>query len=164
MEQLINMLKLIISNEKTRTVIDPVWVADVAIKKMDPEGRSPLLITLAATLELRQLARMLLRKYFAPVEDTEEAAEPHSLFPDLQWRYPKAPPEKKAKTSKAKEEGEEDKQGYVLLEEMDYEDMRFNIARLRKTGYGMLAHADRLEAWMFEHMIKKARAEAEAKS
>ena len=68
MDQLTDLLKDIIYKERTKSVISPAWVADEAIKKIDPENKSPFLVRIAAILHLRQLARPLLRKQFDPTK------------------------------------------------------------------------------------------------
>ena len=128
-EPLIVLLKLIVHRAHDKSVINPAWVADEAIKELDPENKSPHLVRIAAVLQLRQLARPLLRKQFDPTKPANE--QPPSLFPELQWRYPKA----------------EEKEGYVILTEMTKADIKYNVDRMRKTCRGMSKHADRLEAF-----------------
>jgi hypothetical protein len=129
MEQLIAILKEIIHNERDTSVINPVWAADEAYKKIDPENKAPFLVRIAAIIQLRQLARPLLRKQFDPTKS--EIEQPPSLFPELQWRYPKVGT----------------KEGYVLLMDMTKADIRYNVARMRKTCRSISSHADRLEAF-----------------
>ena len=129
MKPLTLILSGIINAEQTRPVIDPVWAANEAYKSIDPENRAPLLVRTAAVLHLRQLARPLLRKQFDPNKSVKE--QPPSLFPDLQWRYPKAGV----------------KYGYVLLTAMTMEDIRYNVARMRKTSKTQASNADALEAF-----------------
>lgn len=126
---LVNILKLIIHDERTTAVIDPIWVAEEAFKRIDPETRSPALVRVAAVLHLRQLARPLLRKQFDPTKPAKE--QPPSLFPELQWRYPKA----------------EEKEGYIVLTKMTKVDVKYNVDRMRKTCRGISSHADRLEVF-----------------
>ena len=129
MEPLITLLKAIIHKERDRSVISPTWVAEEAFNRIDLENKSPSLVRLAAILQLRQLARPLLRKQFDPTKPIHE--QPPSLFPELQWRYPKV----------------EENEGYVLLTEMTKADIKYNVDRMRKTSRGISKHADRLEAF-----------------
>lgn len=110
--------------------VSAAWLATEAMIELDPERISPSRVYGAAHLELRQLARSILRHAADPAE---EGAEQHELFPGLQRRYPSA------------ESGEEPV--YVKLEHLTEDDVRFNVARLRAEATTKLAHADALEAW-----------------
>ncbi len=108
--------------------ISPSWLATEAMLELDPDRVSPNLVYGAAHLELRQVARGILRKI------PEDKEEQHDLFPDLQKRYPVA--------RSSNEEPE-----YVLLEKMTEEDVSWNVHRLRTEGNTKLRKADALEAW-----------------
>jgi hypothetical protein len=94
------------------------------------------LVYLGCHLELRQIARQILRERFEPEEDINKPV--HPLFPELQWRYPIV------------HQREEEPQ-YVLLELLEPNDWRFNVKRLRLDAASRLRHADALEAWGFAH-------------
>lgn len=112
--------------------VSAAWLATEAMIELDPDRISPPRVYAAAHLELRQLARSILRSAADP---TETGAEQHELFPGLQRRYPTA----RGITAEEPE--------YVKLEHLTEEDVRFNVARLRAEATTKLAHADALEAW-----------------
>lgn len=93
------------------------------------------LVYLGCHLELRQIARGLLRQHFEEPPSPAGELTQHELFPDLQRRYPSA---------RSKEASEPE---YVLLDEMTDSDIWFNVERLRKEGASKLRHADALEAF-----------------
>jgi hypothetical protein len=131
----INEVALIIHADRENPDISPSSVADAAATVMDPDNAAPPLLRKVAIYQLRQIARRLLRKHFNPSKGKKgEITEPDSLFPDLQWRYPRM-----------KLKGEEPR--YALLKELTRSDVAYNVANLRRVGSGMQAHADRLEAW-----------------
>lgn len=124
----------VIDRRRDRQSISPSWVATEAMNDLDPERVSVEIVYFGCHLQLRQIAREILRKRFKPDEAPERSAQ-HDLFPDLQWRYPTA------RTAK-NEEPE-----YVLLESLTKEDINYNVARLRSEAVAKLRHADALEAF-----------------
>lgn len=104
--------------------------------ELDPEKtverRHPL-IWIGCHLELRQIARSLLRKRFEPEDDGKDGCD--ELFPDLQWRYPAA------------RSANEPEPSYILREMMSDTDVGYNVARLRAEAAAKNQHADALEAW-----------------
>ena len=130
--QLVAILSRIVDTRRGERAINPSWVATEALIEIDPEAKSPLLVRVACHLELRQLARGLLREVFERGESVDDS---HPLFPELQWRYPQASRKGDAEPS------------YVLLDEMTPKDIGYNVDRLRMEGRAKLAHADRLEAF-----------------
>jgi hypothetical protein len=130
--QLVAILSRIVDTRRGERTINPSWVATEALIEIDPDGKSPPLVRVGCHLELRQLARGLLREVF---ERGESADDAHPLFPELQWRYPQASRKGDAEPS------------YILLDEMMPKDIAYNVDRLRMEGRSKLAHADRLEAF-----------------
>lgn len=116
------------------SAISPSWVATEGMNKLDEnvdnKSRAPL-IYVGCHLQLRQIARALLRNEF---EDDKEKSAQHELFPDLQWRYPRQ-----------HRAGEEP--CYILLEDMTDADVEYNVVRLRDEGNAKLKHATALQAW-----------------
>jgi hypothetical protein len=112
--------------------VSPNWLATAAMEEMDPDRSSPTIVYTAAHLELRQLARSILRKAADPID---EASDQHEMFPLLQKRYPAA-------RSTTTEEPE-----YVKLEALTELDVAFNLGRMRASASRLLAHCDALEAW-----------------
>lgn len=123
----------IIDLRRGQITISPAWVATEAMYVIDPERLGPDLEYFGCHLQLRQIARQLLRQRFEP--DDQRLSAQHELWPDLQPRYPKA--------NSAKTEEPE----YVLLEHMTSEDIDYNVARLRNEANAKLRHADALEAF-----------------
>jgi hypothetical protein len=101
---------------------------------IDSERRAPLLVHLGCNLQLRQIAREMLRGKYEPDGDSDADAQ-HSLWPELQKRYP---------TAKSARDGDPE---YVLLEHLTDADLAYNIARLRSEAQSKLRHATALEAW-----------------
>lgn len=96
---------------------------------IDPDRSAPGMVTLAAHLELRQLARSICRQR-AKQEEGEAAQS--ALFDDqLQKRYP------------ATRGGEE---VYILREYMTLPERAENISRLRREAASKSRHADALQA------------------
>lgn len=114
--------------------ISPAWLATETMAELDPDKRAPEMVYHAAHLQLRQLAREICRgKWDINLED-ENGPEQHQLFPDLQKRYPVA-------------HGLNVEPEYVLLEDLEEADVRFNVQRMRRTSGKLQKHADALEAW-----------------
>ncbi len=126
----------IIETRRNEKRINPSWIATEALLEIDPDKVSVPLVYLGCHLELRQIARGLLRQHFEnPSSPADDEVAQHDLFPDLQRRYPSA---------RSKEAAEPE---YVLLDEMTDSDIWFNVGRLRKEGTAKLRHADALEAF-----------------
>jgi hypothetical protein len=134
-QALTTIVAKIIETRRDEVRINPSWIATEALLEIDPEKVSLPLVYLGCHLELRQIARGLLRQHFEEPPSPADELIQHELFPDLQRRYPSA-------RSKASSEPE-----YVLLDEMTDSDIWFNVGRLRKEGVAKLRHADALEAF-----------------
>ena len=133
---LIALVSRIIDTRRAESRISPSWVATEAMSELDGGHISPPLVYLGCHLELRQIARGVLRTWFGD-EATSDDGQPrqHELFPDLQWRYPTA------------RSARNDEPEYVLLDDMGEDDANFSIARLRSKAFAKMRHADALEAW-----------------
>ena len=131
-EKLIAVIARIIELRSTAVCISPTWVATEALIVIDEKKLSPPLVSLGCHLQLRQIARGLLRKRY---EDDDEDSDQDDLFPELQARYPTA-------RSRHLEEPE-----YILREKMSDEDINYNVHRLRQEAEAKLSHADALEAY-----------------
>lgn len=116
--------------------IDPYAVATAVLTKMTEHD-----FRLAAHLQLRQLARHLLRRDDLDKEDDGSTSASFSRdawayarepeIPDLlQDRYPRI-----------------DHQGYIKRELMAEDDWRWNVDKLRREGDAKHAHATALEKW-----------------
>jgi hypothetical protein len=141
-QKLQNLLQEIYESRKRDSRVSAAWLATEAMQELDPDRITQPLIYLAAHLELRQLARQILRKRFEPDEEEERTRDAqHELFPHLQRRYP------------AFHESGIDPE-YVLLEDLTEKDVKFNINRLRSEALAKLNHARALEAWWENHQQK----------
>lgn len=116
---------------KKLIAISPKDLADEVYKAIDPKKISPLLVQMAAILELRQLARAVCRQRNV---ESQQATEQSTLF-DLQPRYPAT-----------RTMGEETEEVYVLREHLTVAERRENSSRLRVEGEAKMAHADALDA------------------
>ena len=102
-------------------------VASIVVHTLDPHHISPAIIRWGCELELRQMARAILRNQYEQLE-AEGACD--DMFP-LQERYP----------------GFGDNAGqYLPRAKMTQEDYMGNVARLRREAHSKLAHADKLES------------------
>jgi hypothetical protein len=103
-------------------------LAGVVIDQIDAEGSAPILVRWGCVLELRQLARPMLRREFEQQDIDQAQGE---LFEGLQDRYP----------------GVGDHKGmYVPRQMMTLPDYDANIARLRHEAEAKQKHADALAA------------------
>jgi hypothetical protein len=132
-QKLIDIVTRIVDERREETRISPSWVATEAMLVIDPRRTAPPLVHLGCHLELRQLARSILREWFEGEQEDHDSAQ-HELFPNLQRRYPVQ-----------RTRGDEPE--YVRLEDMSIADLRFNVGRLRREAHAKLAHADALEAF-----------------
>lgn len=117
-------------DEQGEIEVRPAMLAEAVRRQIDPEGVSPVLMSYAGVLQLRQMARSVCRK--AINEDDEDGAGQAALFDgQLQRRYP------------AERNGEE---VYVLRDHLSLDERRRNIFRLRAEASSKARHADALEA------------------
>lgn len=129
MDDLWNAIAAVINRDSLQPRINPAWVANEALMSLDPTRISPTAVYNGCLLQARQVARGMLRGKF----ETEETSQ-HSLFPDLQPRYP------------VKHEGSSEPE-YILLEQMSDGDIEYNVERLRSEAEAKLKHADALEEY-----------------
>lgn len=135
-QPLTDIVARIIDEYRGEPRISPSWVATQAMAELDPDRSSVRLVYLGCHLELRQIARSVLRMRFEDEDGRDDDDDPtrqHELFPELQWRYP---------TARSRDAEPE----YVRLEFLTDGDIQFNVERLRREGRSKLAHADALEA------------------
>src|SRR5215471_7720551 len=135
-----NLLLEIFERRKDAIRISPAWLATEAMQEIDPGRTADEREYFGCELALRQIARGICRKFFEP--DDEYQSAQHSLWPDLQTRYPAA--------------HEQDVEyEYVKLEHLSERDVRFNVNRLRSEARAKLSHADALEAWWDERAMSE---------
>ena len=112
-DRLMDVLRECLAAVNSEIEIQPALLARCAIKTIDPRDMSPPLLSYAANLELRQLARGLLRKNFDPIADDNPQAE---MFEGLQDRYP------------TKRNGEPT---YVILQDLTDDEIDENLVAYR---------------------------------
>lgn len=113
--------------------ISPADLATDVFNDIDPKKTSPMLVQMAAVLELRQLARGVCRQRHI---DSERDAEQGNLFDfQLQPRYP----------ALRTVDGESE-EVYVLREHLTFSERMRNIERLRREAEAKMVHADALQA------------------
>ena len=128
-ELLMDVLRECLEKVDSEIEIQPALLASCAVKLIDPEKLSPKLVEWAANLELRQLARGLLRKKFDPIAEDNPQAE---MFECLQDRYP------------TKRNGEPT---YVLLDELTEDEIQENLNRMAREINAKQKHYDALQAY-----------------
>lgn len=127
--QLTEILRECITQFDSDIAISPAILASQAMKMMDDGGVSPVLVAYSSNMNLRQIARKLLRREFDPVyEDDSGQSE---MFTGLQERYPCL---------------RADDFVYVQRMRMTLEEREFMVSRLRKEALAKTQHADSLQA------------------
>jgi hypothetical protein len=116
--------------DATEATINPAHVAARALERLDPASGAPVLVSYAAVLQYRQMARSICRK-IAMVDDPGADGQSSLFDGQLQRRYP------------AHRSGEE---VYVLREHLTLAGRRANSARLRAEAASKLQHANALDA------------------
>lgn len=117
----------LISNRAHVGTLYPESIATEVLLEIDPHHPKDRVYALAHMM-LMQIAREILRRKWDP--DRKRSPEDQGELFELQDRYPRA-----------------SGFGYVLRAQMTRDDVAHNVAWLRRTGKGYLAHADALEAW-----------------
>jgi hypothetical protein len=123
-----------IDKSRAQSTIKPAWIANAVMQRLDPSRVAPPAVYGGCNSYVRQVARSQLRTIFEPDGRSGPAIQ-HVLFPELQWRYPKA------------HSADRDDPEYVLTDDMSADDVAYNVARLRAESETKQKHADALEAW-----------------
>lgn len=131
MDELYSVIAGIIEARREEGRINASWVANEALKVVDPERVSVTCVYNGCLEHAKQHARGLLGKKFDKVENNDPQFE---LFTELQWRYPVRP-----------ERGIE--RSYVLLEQMTEDDVDYNEQRFLSAAEEFGKHARALRAW-----------------
>jgi len=113
---------------KADTPISAEWLASSALKDLDPEDEAPTLVSFGCNLQLRQMARDLLRKTYDPIAAESPQSE---MFEKLQDRYP----------GFGRNKGK-----YIPRHLMTLEDRQGNIDRMTREVKAKLEHRDALQA------------------
>lgn len=138
-KHLYEIITRVIENRADEITINPAWIATEAMAVSDPDGTANPTVYHGCHLQFRQIARSICRGKFEEAEGDESQ---HSLFPDLQTRYPVK-----------RKQGEEPE--YKLLEELTDEDVQYNVNRLTLESAKKMKHARALSAW---HLTRRAAA------
>lgn len=134
-DRLLDILRVCLEKFDSESEVKPALLASEALKVIDPDDSSPVLMSWAANLELRQLSRGMLRNHYDPTEMETPQIE---LFEGLQDRYP------------TKRGGEPT---YVLLAECTDEEIQENLDRMARQITGLQKHHDALEAYLLGRQL-----------
>lgn len=119
-------------DELSVEAISPAELANYTYRVIDPGSVAPDLVTAAAILTLRQMARAICRARNREEQDNVEDGGQETLFEmELQPRYPARRNEDEV---------------YVQRERLTFEERQIIIAKLRAEASAKSAHADALEA------------------
>lgn len=126
-EQIENVIRQCIG-EDMDIPISPALVAKCAMDILDPDNITPSTVAYAANLELRQVARKILRRAFDPIDPDNTQSE---MFENLQDKYPAH---------------RGDEIVYVPRMQLTYDERMYNVSRIEKEAESKLRHADELRA------------------
>lgn len=129
-KQLEDTLRQCLEIVYNEVAISPAMLASCAINKLDSDNVSPILVQWGCNLELRQMARAMLRREFDPLIDKNDDHQPE-LFTGLQAKYP------------CKRNGEN---VYVDRMRLTKEERLFNIERMSREIDAKTQHRDALQA------------------
>jgi hypothetical protein len=129
-EKLTSHISSVIEESESEIAISPAFVAKRVLELIDPNSIAPTLVSYGCNLEIRQVARGILRKRFESYDEDGNGGQVE-MFEGLQDRYP------------ARRNGES-----VYVKRMDLVlDERLLIPqRLRQEAGEKLKHADAFEA------------------
>lgn len=127
--QLNEILRECISNFESDAPLSPAVLAMMAMKRLDEGGVAPVLVAYSSNLNLRQMARNILRREFDPIEKAESGQV--EMFDKLQDRYP------------CERNGE---LVYVVRMQMRLEERRRVENRMRLAGVALIEHSDSMRA------------------
>jgi len=128
--QLQNLLRNALVSYSADMPVSAESLSATVIDEIDPQHAAPVLVRWGCVLELRQLARPMLRREYEEKDERQQ-----EMFDALQDRYPGA----------GKNKG-----SYIPRHMMTAKDYMANIERLRNEARAKLKHADALEAEYLE--------------
>lgn len=129
-DKLSNYINTAIDSHCGEISISPSFIAQKVIAAIDPQGTSQPLVTYGFNLQIRAVARGILRHAFDPLSNEQNTLQAE-MFTELQSRYP------------AKRNGDF---VYVLRAEMSLEERQLIPKRLRTDADSRLKHARAFEA------------------
>ena len=127
-----DVLRQCLAEIESDIAIAPSLLARCALKKLDPTDSTLAVITWIATLQLREMARALLRDTFS--DDAVESKQ-HDMFPGCQAMYP------------TMRDGEST---YVPLKQITPAELQDNIDRLAREVKTKNKHIRALRAYQRE--------------
>lgn len=136
-EQLVQTLRVLYAAKDGAGVIeiDPAYLAAEALSTIDPSQQSPALVSWAATLSLRQMARSICGQSHRQQDEQAENGQDQLFASQLQNRYP------------CRRNGRD---VYVIRGYMTRDEYEVNIARLTNEAVAKQRHSDALRAEMEE--------------
>ena len=134
-DQLVQNLRVLYTKKDSAGVIeiDPAYLAAEALLTIDPSQQSPALVSWAATLSLRQLARSICGQSHREQQEQAESGQEQLFAGQLQNRYP------------CHRNGRD---VYVIRSHMTRDEYEVNIARLTNEAVAKQRHSDALRAEM----------------
>jgi hypothetical protein len=128
--QLEETLNICLKQIEDEIEISPAFLSDCAMKRLDAFNRAPVLVKWGCSLQLRQLARGILRGAFDPMSDESKASQ-SDMFGGLQDKYP------------CTRNGD---RVYVDRMNLTRNERHYNMLRLTKEANTKLQHAEALKA------------------
>ena len=125
-----DVLRQCLAEIESDIAIAPSLLARCALKKLDPTDSTLAVITCIATLQLREMARALLRDTFS---DGAVEIKQHDMFPGCQAMYP------------TMRDGEST---YVPLEQITDAEIHENLDRMAREIGTKTQHFDALTAYL----------------
>ena len=134
-DQLVQTLRALYTEKDEAGVIeiDPAYLAAEALSTIDPSRCSPVLVSHAAMLSLKQLARSICGQSQRDQKKSIESGQEELFSSQLQNRYP------------CNRNGRD---VYVIREYMTRDEYEVNIARLTNEAVAKQRHSDALRAEM----------------
>ena len=135
-EELYAIVRIVVDRAVAVVDVSPAWVATETMQEIGFARATHRLAYAGCHLEVRQIARQLLRGRFDPAERAKESAdETDDLFPEtLQDRYPRRPKK-------------DEEPVYALRDQLLADDVDYNVERMMRAGQALLKHARALKAW-----------------
>lgn len=134
-DQLVQTLRALYTEKDEAGVIeiDPAYLAAEALSTIDPAKQAPILVSHAAMLSLKQIARSICGQSQRDQQHEAESGQEELFAGQLQTRYP------------CRRNGRD---VYVIRGYMTRDEYEVNIARLTNEAVAKQRHADALRAEM----------------
>lgn len=148
-EQATRLIAALVDHRNDQISIKPGWVATEVLATLGAKsmlkrkGSAPVVYQLAH-LQCRQLARQFLGRKYDPKSDAAKGQ--HTLWPEVQDRYPSAP------------RSGRDEPEYIKVEHLTAEDWKYNVDRMEADVKSRSAHLDAFKRWGRQRFGKEAAA------